>query len=50
MTKCYRTSAGSREWTKEKMVAYLDWDETEQEWIEASVLAEIGNSPLGSER
>ena len=39
MIKHCRTSTGSREWTKEEMMAYLDWSEAEDKRIEAQVVA-----------
>jgi len=50
MTKRCTTSTGSREWTKEEMMAYLDWYRAEEERIEALVLAEIGDNPFDSNR
>jgi hypothetical protein len=50
MTKRCITSTGSREWTKEEMMAYLDWDKAEDERIEALVQAEIGDNPFGGKR
>lgn len=35
MGKYCTTSTGSREWTKEEMMAYLDWDKAETDRIEA---------------
>jgi hypothetical protein len=35
MSKRCITSTGSREWTKEEMMAYLDWSKAEDERIEA---------------
>jgi hypothetical protein len=39
-----------REWTKEEMMAYLDWDQAENERIEARVAEEMGNNPLANRR
>jgi hypothetical protein len=50
MTKHCRTSTGSREWTKEEMMAYLDWSEAEDKRIEAQVVAAMGDNPFGSRR
>lgn len=44
------TLTGSREWTKEEMMAYLDWSKAEDERIEAQVAEEIGDNPLASRR
>ena len=40
MTKCCPTSTGSREWTKEEMMAYLDWSNAEDARIDAQIAAE----------
>ena len=40
MTEHCTTSTGSREWTKEEMIAYLDWNETEDK----------RSNPLGNRR
>lgn len=50
MSKRYTTSTGSREWTKEEMMAYLDWTKAEDERIEAQVAEEIGDNPLANRR
>ena len=53
MTKRCRTSTGSREWTKEEMMAYLDWSEAEDKRIEtqvAAAVAAMGGNPFGSRR
>jgi hypothetical protein len=49
MTKHCRTSTGSREWTKEEMMAYLDWSEAEDKRIEAQVAREMEGN-LGRQR
>ena len=41
MTKHCRTLTGSREWTKEEMMAYLDWSKAEDNHIEAQVAREM---------
>lgn len=41
MNKHYRTGHVSREWTKEEMIAYLDWDHSERERVEAEVEQEF---------
>jgi len=38
MSKYCATPAGSREWTKEEMMAYLDWSKAEDDRIEARSL------------
>jgi len=50
MAKHCRTSTGLREWTKEEMMAYLDWSEAEDSRIDAQVVTEMGDNPLGSKR
>jgi hypothetical protein len=45
MLKNCRTATGVRDWTKEEMIAYLDWNKQEDEQIEAKVAAEIRNDP-----
>jgi hypothetical protein len=42
MTKRCVTSTGSREWTKEEMMSYLDWSKTEDERVELHVTKEMG--------
>ena len=50
MGKRCTTSAGSREWTKEEMMAYLDWSKAEDARIDAQVAAELGDNPFGNYR
>ncbi|KAG6978861.1 PKS-NRPS hybrid synthetase [Fusarium oxysporum f. sp. conglutinans] len=50
MSKRCITSTGSREWTKEEMMAYLDWSKAEDERIEAQVVKEMGKNPLANKR
>jgi hypothetical protein len=50
MGKHCTTSAGSREWTKEEMMAYLDWSRAEDARIDAQVAEELGDNPLGNYR
>ncbi|KAG6997439.1 hypothetical protein FocnCong_v015147 [Fusarium oxysporum f. sp. conglutinans] len=50
MSKRCITSTGSREWTKEEMMAYLDWSKAEDERIEAQVAEEMGDNPLANRR
>ena len=47
MTMLCITSTGSREWTKEEKMAYLDWSKAERDLIEAQDAAETGCNPLG---
>lgn len=44
----YRTGASSREWTKEEMMAYLDWNDAEDVRVEAQVAKEMGSNPLAN--
>ncbi len=46
----YTISTGVREWTKEEMMAYLDWSKAENDRIETQVLAEMGGNLQGSKR
>src|SRR5690606_30179038 len=48
MNKHCRTSTGFRDWTKEEMMAYLDWDKSENDRLEAQVAGE-GN-PFSNRR
>ena len=50
MNKGCRTSTGFRDWTKEEMMAYLDWDKSENDRVEAHVAAEIEGNPFSSRR
>ncbi|KAG8410689.1 hypothetical protein J3459_022535 [Metarhizium acridum] len=50
MSKHRVTATGSREWTKEEMMAYLDWSNQEDERIEAQVAREMGDHPLANKR
>jgi hypothetical protein len=50
MSKRCITLIGSREWTKEEMIAYLDWSKAEDERIEAQVAEEMGDHPLANRR
>ena len=40
MTKHCKTSTGTRDWTREEMMAYLDWDRSEAERIDIQVAQE----------
>jgi hypothetical protein len=46
MGRCCITPAGSREWTKEELMAYLDWDKLETDRIEARVAQEAEGGRL----
>lgn len=46
MSKRCVTSMGSREWTKEEMMAYLDWNKAEDERVEERVAKEMGDDPI----
>lgn len=50
MNKHCRTSTGFRDWTKEEMMAYLDWDKSENDRVEAYIAAEIEGNPFSSRR
>ena len=43
MTKLCVTSTGSRDWKREEMMAYLDWDKSENDRIDAQVALESEN-------
>ena len=43
MGKHFRTPNGIREWTKEEMMSYLDWDKAESERVERNIAMEIAN-------
>lgn len=44
------TSTGIRDWTKEEMIAYLDWSKVEDDRVEAQVAAEMAGNPFSSRR
>jgi hypothetical protein len=48
MDKCCKTPTGSREWTKEEMMAYLDWSKAEDDRVEAQVAAEMNSNAFSS--
>ena len=50
MSRFCITSTGSRAWTKEEMMAYLDWSKAEDDRIEAQVANEMGQNPLANRR
>ena len=50
MGKRCATSTGSREWTKEEMMAYLDWSKAEDARIDVQVAQELGDNPFGNYR
>ncbi|KAH7461505.1 hypothetical protein FOMA001_g18980 [Fusarium oxysporum f. sp. matthiolae] len=50
MTRCCETPTGSREWTKEEMMAYLDWDKSENDRLDVKVADEIVVAPFSSRR
>jgi hypothetical protein len=50
MSKRCITTAGSREWTREEMMAYLDWSKAEDERVEAVVTKELRDSPSAGKR
>lgn len=41
---------GFRDWTKEEMMAYLDWSKAEEDRVEARVAAEMAGRPFSSRR
>jgi hypothetical protein len=43
-------STGAREWTKEEMMAKLDWSTAEDERVEHQVAKEIGENPLANKK
>ncbi|KAJ2975527.1 hypothetical protein NQ176_g5473 [Zarea fungicola] len=50
MGRLCETPTGMREWTKEEMMAYLDWNQTEDERVDALVAKEMANDPLVNRR
>jgi hypothetical protein len=50
MSKRCATQTGSRDWTKEEMMAYLDWCTAEDKRVEAQVAKEMGDDPLATKR
>lgn len=50
MTKHCITSTGSRDWTKEEMMAYLYWSKAEDDRIEALVAQEREHEPFDTGR
>ena len=50
MTKRCITPTGSREWTKEETMTYLDWDKLENDRLDAQVANEIEVQPFSSRR
>ena len=40
----------ARAWTKDEMMAYLDWDNAEDERVEMQVASEMGVNPLANGR
>jgi hypothetical protein len=44
------TSTGSRDWTREEMIAYLDWSKAEEDRIEVQVAQEMENNPYDTGR
>jgi hypothetical protein len=41
---------GSRDWTKEEMMTYLDWSKAEDDWVEAQVTVEMESNLFSSRR
>lgn len=50
MNKQCLTSEGSKAWTREEMMAYLDWSRAENDGIESKVLTELGAHPTDTGR
>ncbi|KAI7760067.1 hypothetical protein LZL87_014318 [Fusarium oxysporum] len=50
MGKQCRMLEGSRDWTKEEMMAYLDWSKAEDDRVEAQVAAEMEGNPFSKRR
>ncbi|KAH7459029.1 hypothetical protein FOMA001_g20358 [Fusarium oxysporum f. sp. matthiolae] len=50
MGKCCTMPTGSRDWTKEEMIAYLDWSKAEDDRVEAQVAVEMESNPFSSRR
>ncbi|KAM4067074.1 MULE transposase [Hirsutella rhossiliensis] len=44
------TTTGLRAWTKEEMMAYLDWSHAEDQRVEAQIMKEMGDNPLANTR
>lgn len=45
-----RTSAGSRDWTKEEIIAYLDWSKVEDDRVEAQIAKQMEGNPFSNRR
>ncbi|KAJ0125993.1 Activator of stress1 [Fusarium oxysporum f. sp. albedinis] len=41
---------GTRDWTKEEMMSYLDWDRAENDRVEQSVEIEMAEQPFSRRR
>lgn len=50
MNRRCTTSKGSRDWLKEEMMAYLDWDRAEEVRVDELVIAEEGENPFRNSR
>ncbi|KAJ2983400.1 hypothetical protein NQ176_g723 [Zarea fungicola] len=50
MGKQCRTQKGFRDWTKEEMLAYLDWDKAEENRVEAMIGAEMKANSFSKRR
>jgi hypothetical protein len=50
MGKDCKMQKGSRDWTKEEMMAYLDWSKAEEDRVEAQVATEMEGNPFSSRR
>ena len=50
MNKYCKIQGGVRDWTKEEMMAYLDWDKAEEDRVEAQVAAQMRDSSFSGRR
>lgn len=50
MGKHCKIQGGLRDWTKEEMMAYVDWSKAEDDRVEAQVAAEMEGNPFSSRR
>ena len=50
MGKYYDSGKGRREWTKEEMMSYIDWDKAEELRVEGNVAVEMASMPFSSRR
>jgi hypothetical protein len=51
MGKSYRSPSGHiRDWTKDEIMSYLDWDKAESERVEGNVAEEMASEPFSGRR